>query len=553
MDGPAVLNIEGQIESLRRNLLDLTMRNQLLNFKARKKSIEVINEIPTEIYNLLVLEEKKMQFLPKSENKEDEVDENGNLNEVENSDLTEEETSALWKLPSPNLEVADKYKDLFLQTGLKAEELQKRLFYINQQSKSMLEEQGYNILYLAIGFLEWKESADVIEPRKAPLLLIPVELERKKVKGSIFDPLGNSAGEEFFEDDVDKKLSSKDIYHVVDADSSQIAGIEESNAGKNMVVEGPPGTGKSQTIVNLIAELMANGKTVLFVSEKMAALEVVKDRLDGVGLGDFCLELHSRKSNKREVLNELERTLYSPPKAEIMLDDEFNEIEKLKSELDGYNEILHKPLGEIRLSPFRLFGLKEEALDHFNKTERKIPRAKIKNPDHFTRRQWTDSVNTLEHIGEVVKHLKPLTNNPWKDCMPEPIFPVDLDEISYLTDECTNSVTTIKSEIQYLADISGIGKTNNLEELQQSVSNAKFIASTEQADKNIFLNPKWDAGTPEAYNLIEKIDKFQQFQRSITQKFDESILNTDVSSVLREYKESSSKLFKSFRGGYKKA
>ena len=137
--------------------------------------------------------------------------------------------------------------------------------------------------------------------------------------------------------------------------------------------------------------------------------------------------------------------------------------------------------------------------------------------------------------------------------MPEPIFPVDLDEISYLTDECTNSVTTIKSEIQHLADISGIGKTNNLEELQQSVSNAKFIASTEQVDKDIFLNPKWDAGTPEAYNLIEKIDKFQQFQRSITQKFDESILNTDVSSVLREYKESSSKLFKSFRGGYKKA
>ncbi len=649
MDGPAVLNIEGQIESLRRNLLDLTMRNQLLNFKARTKSIEVINEIPTEIYNLLVLEEKKMQFLPKSENKEDEIDENGNLNEAENSELTDKETSTLWKLPSPNLEVADKYKDPFLQTDLKAEELQKRLFYLNQQSKSMLEEQGYNILYLAIGFLEWKESADVIEPRKAPLLLIPVELERKKVKGSfklkwtgediipnislqaklqeqgvaisdfempeekngvynyfksiksaisskkdwkvvyemhmgffsftkfvmykdldpeswksveitenpiiesIFDPSGNSAGEEFFEDDVDKKLSSKDIYHVVDADSSQIAVIEESKAGKNMVVEGPPGTGKSQTIVNLIAELMANGKTVLFVSEKMAALEVVKDRLDGVGLGDFCLELHSRKSNKREVLNELERTLYSPPKAEILLDEEFNEIEKLKSELDGYNEILHKPLGEIRLSPFKLFGLKEEALDHFNEIGRKIPRAKIKNPDHFTRRQWQDSVNTLEHIGEVVKHLKPLSNNPWKDCMPEPIFPVDLDEISYLTDECTNSVTTIKSEIQNLADTSGIGKINNLEELQESVSNAKFIMSTEHVDKDIFLNPKWDVGTLEAYNLIEKIDKFQQFQMNITQKFDENILNTDVSSVLREYKESSSKLFKSFRGGYKKA
>ncbi|MCD8509730.1 MAG: hypothetical protein LRY73_07545 [Bacillus sp. (in: Bacteria)] len=67
-----------------------------------------------------------------------------------------------------------------------------------------------------------------------------------------------------------------------------------------MVIQGPPGTGKSQTITNLIAEALGHGKKVLFVSEKMAALEVVKRRLDTVGLGEACLELHSHKTNKKD-------------------------------------------------------------------------------------------------------------------------------------------------------------------------------------------------------------------------------------------------------------
>ena len=113
----------------------------------------------------------------------------------------------------------------------------------------------------------------------------------------------------FQENEVDQKLKSIDLFHVLDADPSQIAVIEDVKAGRNLAVEGPPGTGKSQTIVNMVAELMAANKSVLFVSEKMAALEVVKNRLDNVGLGDFCLELHSRKSNKKEFLANLERTV----------------------------------------------------------------------------------------------------------------------------------------------------------------------------------------------------------------------------------------------------
>ncbi|HCB1058942.1 TPA: DUF4011 domain-containing protein, partial [Klebsiella pneumoniae] len=96
---------------------------------------------------------------------------------------------------------------------------------------------------------------------------------------------------------------------IYDADSSQHSALIDAVNGENLVIEGPPGTGKSQTITNLIAAAMLNGKKVLFVAEKLAALEVVKHRLDKAGLGDFCLELHSHKSHKRKVLEDIQKRL----------------------------------------------------------------------------------------------------------------------------------------------------------------------------------------------------------------------------------------------------
>jgi hypothetical protein len=108
---------------------------------------------------------------------------------------------------------------------------------------------------------------------------------------------------------IDEKIDITKSIHVVNADSSQAIVIEEAGAGRNLVVQGPPGTGKSQTITNIIAAAAHAGKTVLFVAEKTAALEVVYDRLKQAGLGAICLEMHSRKANKREVLKSLDEAL----------------------------------------------------------------------------------------------------------------------------------------------------------------------------------------------------------------------------------------------------
>src|SRR6185436_21092895 len=106
---------------------------------------------------------------------------------------------------------------------------------------------------------------------------------------------------------IDAPELKKDVPDLIrDADSSQHSALIHALRGQNLVIEGPPGTGKSQTITNLIAAALARGKTVLFVSDKLAALEVVRHRLDKVGLGIFCLELHSHKTQKRKLLDDIE-------------------------------------------------------------------------------------------------------------------------------------------------------------------------------------------------------------------------------------------------------
>ena len=122
------------------------------------------------------------------------------------------------------------------------------------------------------------------------------------------------------------------------------------------MVQGPPGTGKSQTITNMIAEALGAGRTVLFVSEKMAALEVVKRRLDAIGLGDACLELHSNKTAKKAVLDELARTLDLGRPLLGDIEADFDELARLRDRLNTYCDAVNTPVGDRGVSPYRAQG-----------------------------------------------------------------------------------------------------------------------------------------------------------------------------------------------------
>lgn len=149
--------------------------------------------------------------------------------------------------------------------------------------------------------------------------------------------------------DLDSKTGPDTSFLVADADSSQLVCIESVKAGSNLVIQGPPGTGKSQTITNLISEMIARGKSVLFVSEKMAALEVVFKRLQKAQLGHFCLQLHSYRASKREVIQELYKTYgerLQPQKGLTEL--EARQLIERRKKLNDYVHSLHlvrRPLG----------------------------------------------------------------------------------------------------------------------------------------------------------------------------------------------------------------
>src|SRR5204863_7536522 len=157
-------------------------------------------------------------------------------------------------------------------------------------------------------------------------------------------------------EELDEKTRPQDTHHILDADSSQHAAIVAATRGASLVLDGPPGTGKSQTIANVIAEFLAAGKTVLFVSEKTAALEVVKRRLDERRLGDFCLELHSHKANKREVIAELGRCLELKRVGAPDVDSKLTQLAESRRKLNTFVAELHTVRAPLGMSAYRVHG-----------------------------------------------------------------------------------------------------------------------------------------------------------------------------------------------------
>lgn len=142
---------------------------------------------------------------------------------------------------------------------------------------------------------------------------------------------------------IDRENAPIDFAVPMDADSSQMEAIVESGKGKSFILHGPPGTGKSQTITNMIANALYNGKRVLFVAEKMAALSVVQSRLQKIHLDPFCLELHSNKATKKHFLEQMERVLnitkIRPPEEYERFS---NQLFAERQEFIGYMDALHR-------------------------------------------------------------------------------------------------------------------------------------------------------------------------------------------------------------------
>lgn len=407
-----------------KRLLDLSLRNRLLNFK------ETGRTLPLTVPDLPKLEDMLAQGLA---------------------------FDVLPKLDGNEDFLAEELQDRRLHAQATDAESKKRLLNLYRTAKSSIEETGANILYLALGMLKWYEHDVADQPRYAPLVMLPITLHRSSSGGgyayrielneeplypnvTLLEKLRTDFGiiteslddlpqdengidielifrnfrnairdvpkwevldaasiglfsfnkflmwkdlqeksdtlkqnrlvqhlidlpEEGFDPepfieiaDLDDKLKPDDLLCTRNADSSQLTAVCAAKDERTFVLEGPPGTGKSQTIANIIADALARGRRVLFVAEKMAALSVVRKRLEQDGLGAFCLELHSAKASKKQVLAQIDESLHAPHNSQPANWDALcAELGKTRDQLNAYIRAMHAPRGTGE-SLYRMIG-----------------------------------------------------------------------------------------------------------------------------------------------------------------------------------------------------
>ena len=211
--------------------------------------------------------------------------------------------------------------------------------------------------------------------------------------------------------DHDRQIRPIDTFQVVDADSSQQDAVLLSKKGASFVLQGPPGTGKSQTITNIIAEAIADGKKVLFVSEKMAALQVVYNRLSSVGLADFCFTLHSHKAKKKDILRDLANSINidrTRVREEALA--QLDILERRRNLLNKYQEELHTNTSGLNISIFAANGMLAKLQ---NVPDVIFP---IEATDKVTKSELSEKIYLLQEFAKTIgKRSEDYSSNVWRN------------------------------------------------------------------------------------------------------------------------------------------
>ncbi len=217
---------------------------------------------------------------------------------------------------------------------------------------------------------------------------------------------------------------------IYDADSSQHSAIIDVLAGKNLVINGPPGTGKSQTITNIIAAALSSGKKVLFVSEKLAALEVVRRRLNYAGLGHFCLELHSHKTQKKKFLEDIGARIEKkfPPPAQFQT--KLSTLQRQKAELARYAELMGSRVGNaMGLTINEVFWAAERRRQELGALAAEVNAIGFPDAASWTHDDVAVRRSSLAALAESYDAIGGYAlGHPWWGFLPEPLSPSD-DEI----------------------------------------------------------------------------------------------------------------------------
>lgn len=633
--------IAQKLDQGRQSLLDLSTRNRLLSIPKRTSSklINVYDEKSAEAYRVLVTDNKSMTFLPGKKG----------TSEIAEEDATDDEAGVF--LPQPEEEEssnATRHSDTKLQTKLASDKLQHRLLEMFYDAKTFVEEQGVNILYLALGQLRWYDKNAPDKERLAPIVLLPVSLSRKsaaerfhltwlqedaaenlslaaKLKadfgllmpefkgGDDFDlpaymqqvgavvsnqnkwavlpdaivlgffsfskflmyrdldpavwpepkaidrqPLicaslqdGFPAKDEIFPEfvHIDKLVPVDTQRHVVDSDSSQTLAIEAVRRGENLVIQGPPGTGKSQTITNVIAAAVADGKSVLFVSEKMAALEVVHRRLSSIGLAPACLELHSNRSNKRRVLEELKATKELGRPRLAQRDEVVGELKALQDYLNTHAEMMHASFAPHQLHAYEVIGhLARLGAVSLTNHPNLAPDCQKWSPEEFALRKQAvlELAQKSEKVGRATTHV-------WRGVGHKAILKLDADKWLANAVALAASLQALVERSAALAASLTRQPGTTLQAVQEQIDMARKIATAPPLDRASIASAAWNTGFRSLAELVESGQKFAASRARLQPKFVESAWTDPMDEARRCIAARGDSLFRIFSGEYRQA
>ena len=294
------------------------------------------------------------------------------------------------------------------------------------------------------------------------------------------------------EKDVDKIQPPEKTFQVLDADSSQRVSIEYALRGQSFVMQGPPGTGKSQTIANIIAECITHGKSVLFVSDKMAALEVVYKRLREVGLSSFCLELHSSKANKREVVAELKRCLDEqlvPRK--LPSPHEFEKMSALRDSLNNYVIALHKTRPTLQKSTYEVLG-ELSGLECVPYVALEMP-----NPGGLTpqkMRVLEDLMYRLKNVWRVVDDPE----FPWREYRVNTYNVEVRSELSTFLAKILSTIDALGTEAGTFANQLGLNTPSTFDQVKWLIEIGNLLLESPKPEASWVTNPNLDQLISEA-------------------------------------------------------
>ncbi|PVD18073.1 hypothetical protein V512_014465 [Mesotoga sp. Brook.08.105.5.1] len=590
-----------KIDKWKKALLDLTMRNRLINFRTSKTSnLMLINPSSSEIFNKIVLQEKQMSFIP-----------------IPPEDDEEQENKITISLKANQIQADREEKEMNLV-----------LNRLKLKSRTSYEEMGINTLFMAFGFLKWKEVDYNKSFVISPLLLVPVSISRETIASPysvriidddiVLNPTLSEKLQEFgldlestydqemsleestlrnlfvkvrkliepiegwsviedvalgvfsfaklamykdlenYEDmifensvlrtiaegkpliapdnehdelpDLDVENDPLNCYQILDADSSQQEAILAVKSGQDLVIQGPPGTGKSQTIANIIAESLSQGKRVLFVSEKMAALEVVKRRLDDCELGDFCLELHSKKTGKRVVLDELERVLNEANNHAVdtkSLERELSRLKEIRERLNSYVRRLHEKRTSLEISAFELHG-NLAALHDVDLVSFDV--AQLQDLTHDQLDKIINNLDNLKRHAEIYRNHKKDVLNKVKAVAPDAVFVMRIRQ----------SLTKIRDTIGKLRKI---GEETSLE-WRSSISKELEYANS-RISTILDLFESGSSAEEKALKLAEEVlSHVSTIKRELPSSYGDSFIN--LKSAIDEVKVSHSEVTRQF-------